>query len=203
MTIIKIKHGIPKTNEERHSNLLEEGWKQLKEPKTISGQILLSIPFMIINFLIGSIIVGLVAPNMELSFEIATLSDFFIFISIPLLLTVSLVIIHELLHLCFIPNFIKSKKTYMGFTWFGAYVLTEEILSKGRVCIISIAPFIFISIIFNFLMGIIGTYSIPILLFITLNSIGSSVDLLGFTLILFQVPKGAKVINNGFYTYFK
>lgn len=203
MEIIKIERGLPKINEEKHLNLLKEGWKQLKEPKTISGQIILSIPFMIINFLIGSIIVGLVAPNMELSFEISTLSDLFIFISTPLLLTISLVIIHELLHLSFIPNFIKSKKTYMGFTWFGAYVITEEILSKGRACFIFMAPFIFISIIFNFLIGIIGTYSIPILFFITLNSIGSSLDLLGLTLILFQVPKGAKVMSNGFYTYFK
>lgn len=200
---IKIRHGLPKTNEDNHNKLLDEGWTQLKEPKKISGHIALSIPFMIINFVISQFILGALAPNMTLSFKLIGVIDIFLAFITFLLITVILIVCHDLLHLLFVPNFIKSHKTYIGFAWLGGYVYSEEILSKGRACLIYIAPFVFLSIIFNFLLGFLGFYTIPILLFIMLNSIGSCVDMLGFTLIAFQVPRGAKVVNNGIYTYFK
>jgi len=42
------------------------------------------------------------------------------------------------MHLIFIPNFIKSNKTYIGIVPFGGYVYTEEILTKTRYIIITI-----------------------------------------------------------------
>lgn len=200
---IKIRHGLPKANEDNHKKLLDKGWTQLKEPKNILGQIALSIPFMIINFVISQFIVGTLAPNIALSFKLSGIIDIFFAFSTLLLITVILIVCHELLHLLFVPNFIKSNRTSIGFTALGGYVYSEEILSKGRVCLIYIAPFVFVSIIFNFLVGFMGFYTIPTLLFIILNSIGSSADMLGFTLIVVQVPRGAIVVNNGTYTYFK
>ena len=200
---IKIKYGLPKANEYNEKMLLEAGWKRLKEPKSFSGQIALSIPFMVINFIISQFIVGIFASNKTFSFSFSSFIDLFVGISIFLLIQIILMFSHELLHLVFVPNFTKSDKTHVGYTWFCAYVYSEEVLSKGRACLIYIAPFILLSIIFNFLLGLLGLYSIPTLIFLMLNSIGSGLDMLGVTLILLQVPKGGKVVNNGIYTYYK
>ena len=203
MVNIKIKYGLPKANEDNEKLLLDAGWKKLKEPKSFSGQIALSIPFMVINFIISQFIVGIFASNKTFSFSFSSFIDLFVGISIFLLIQIILMFSHELLHLVFVPNFTKSDKTHVGYTWFCAYVYSEEVLSKGRACLIYIAPFILLSIIFNFLLGLLGLYSIPTLIFLMLNSIGSGLDMLGVTLILLQVPKGGKVANNGIYTYYK
>jgi len=116
--------------------------------------------------------------------------------------------VHELIHLLFIPNFIKSDNTYIGFTYFGGYVDTKEALTKYRLCLILIAPFVFLSIIFNAISGLLGfydvpLYNVPLSAFIILNSIGSSVDILSLTLVLLQVPKDAYLTMNGMRTYWK
>jgi len=200
---IKIKYGLPKANEDNEKLLLEAGWKRLKEPKRFSGQIAFSIPFMVINFIISQFIVGITASNKTFSFSFSSFIELLIALLTLLLISVILMVSHELLHLIFVPNFTKSDKTHVGYTWFCAYVYSEEVLSKGRACLIYIAPFVLLSIIFNFSLGLLGLYSIPTLIFLMLNSIGSSVDMLGLTLILFQVPKGGKVVSNGIYTYYK
>jgi hypothetical protein len=41
------------------------------------------------------------------------------------------------------------------------------------------------------------------MIFIILNSIGSSGEILELILILLQVPKGAKIVTNGMRTYFR
>jgi hypothetical protein len=51
--------------------------------------------------------------------------------------------------------------------------------------------------------GVLGLYNIPLMIFIILNSIGSSGEILELILILLQVPKGAKIVNNGMRTYFR
>jgi len=48
---IKIKNDLQGFDEEIHEKLLKDGWRELR-PKSIMGQILLSIPVMIINLLI-------------------------------------------------------------------------------------------------------------------------------------------------------
>jgi len=51
--ITKIKNGLPKFDQEIHEKLLKDDWKELKEPKSLMGCVALSVPFMIVNFLIG------------------------------------------------------------------------------------------------------------------------------------------------------
>jgi len=46
---MKIKNGFPKFDQEIHEKLLKDGWKELKEPKSLMSSVALSIPFMIIN----------------------------------------------------------------------------------------------------------------------------------------------------------
>lgn len=203
MIIIKIKNSLPISNEDIHKNLLENGWKQLKEPKSITGYIILSIPFMISNLTVSQLIAGIFSSsiNRTINFigSLGLIDAIFIF----LLIGIVLIVLHELIHLIFVPHFLYSDKTLIGFIIFGGYVYTEEILSKPRAVLIQIAPFMFFSVICCLVLGYLGFYNIYILLFITFNSLGSSADILGAFLILWQVPRGAKIVSNGIHTYFK
>ena len=60
---------------------------------------------------------------------------------------IGLVFIHELIHLVFIPGFLVSDKTFLGITYFGGFVYSEEEISKSRYILITLAPFILLSII--------------------------------------------------------
>lgn len=56
--VIKIKSGLPNSNKEIHEKLLKDGWRELKEPKSLMDQAVLSISFMTINLLIEQLIMG-------------------------------------------------------------------------------------------------------------------------------------------------
>ena len=112
-------------------------------------------------------------------------------------------IAHELIHLLLIPGFFKSDKTYMGLTYLGLFVYTEEILSKKRHIAISALPFLSISILLPVLLGTTGLLNPLIIIVILLNSLGSSVDILGLIITLYQVPSDAQLTSNGVLTYWK
>nr|WP_275900606.1 metalloprotease family protein [Paenibacillus periandrae] len=114
-----------------------------------------------------------------------------------------LLLIHELIHLSLIPNFTTSKHTGIGIHIFGGFVFSEEVMSRLRFLIVSLAPFVIISIILPLLLGALG-YLNPLLIFlIILNALGSSVDLLNVVLVLSQVPKKAQIRNHGMSTFWK
>ncbi|HBI04031.1 MAG TPA: DUF3267 domain-containing protein [Paenibacillaceae bacterium] len=143
---IKVIHKFPKTDEKTHFDLIQNGWIQLKEPKTLLITILASIPLMVINTLIS---LGVIHIFSDITFSEFgfTAGSFAITIRFDALIAILLtLVIHELIHLLFIPNFMKSKKTFIGLTFFGGYVYTEEEISKTRYIVISMAPFIILSI---------------------------------------------------------
>jgi hypothetical protein len=199
---MKIQSKLPKSNPQLHLELIKNRWIPLKEPKNLTITILLSIPLMIVAAIISIGVINI--------FSSISLSDFglkpdAISITINLssvFLLIILLILHELLHLIFIPNFIKSEKTYVGLTLFGGFVFTEEEISKSRYIFISIAPFIIISIILPFILSSFGLLTTTLKFLIILNAMGSSVDLFNL-LIIKQVPKNAILKNNGTYTYWK
>ncbi|MEH7180243.1 DUF3267 domain-containing protein [Neobacillus vireti] len=200
---MKIVNKVPKSNPHLHLDLIKSGWIPMKEPKNVMSAILLSIPFMIVAAFISIGIINI--------FSSIALSDFgftsdSISISINLgiiFLLVLLIILHELLHLIFIPHFIQSQKTYIGLTLFGGFVLTEEEISKSRYIFITIAPFMIISIIMPLLLGAFGLLTPTLKILIILNAMASSVDLLNLLLIIKQVPYHAILKNNGTNTYWK
>jgi Putative zincin peptidase len=205
--IIKIKNGLPKFDQDIHEKLLKDDWKELKGPKSLMGCVALSVPFMIVNFLIGMWIMEISTSRIATDQKIITI---YVIDDAPVIIlaAIVLVVVHELIHLLFIPNFIKSDNTYIGFTYFGGYVSTKEALTKYRLCLILIAPFVFLSIIFNAILGSLGFYSVPLynvplIAFIIFNSTGSSVDILSLTLVLLQVPKDAYITSNGMRSYWK
>ncbi len=177
VTVIKIKNSFPDFNEDIHEKLLKDGWRELKEPKSLRRQVVLSIPFVIINLLISQLIMGILIPtsrinDYQISGSAQNAEELLKYILVPLLIAlviaVLMEVIHGLIHLLLIPNFIKSENTYLGFTYFGGYVYTTDVLLKSRACLIYMAPFIVLSIILNLVLGLLGLYNIPLMLFIFL-----------------------------------
>ena len=70
---MKIKNGFPKFDQEIHEKLLKDGWKELKEPKSLMSSVALSIPFMIINFLIGMWIMDISTSRIATDQKIITI----------------------------------------------------------------------------------------------------------------------------------
>ncbi|MBG9456193.1 hypothetical protein ABE61_19650 [Lysinibacillus sphaericus] len=200
---MKILNKLPKSNPNLHVKLIKNGWISMKEPENLLSAIWLSIPLMIITSMIS---IGVIK-----TFSSISLSDFgftpdglSITINLNVILWIALLlIIHELLHLIFIPNFIKSEKTSVGFTLFGAFVITEEEISKSRYIFITVAPFIILSILLPLILSVFGLLTTTLKYLVILNAMGSSVDLLNLLLIMKQVPKNATLTCNGPNTYWK
>ncbi|QPQ30596.1 DUF3267 domain-containing protein [Lysinibacillus sp. JNUCC 51] len=200
---MKLLYKLPKSNPNLHLDLIKNGWIPMKEPKNLISAILLSIPLMIVASMISIGVINIFSSISWRDFGF-TSGGISININLSVILgIVLLLIIHELLHLMFIPNFMKSEKTSVGLTLFGAFVMTEEKISKARYMFITIAPFIIISVIFPLILSIYGLLTSTIKFLIILNSMGSSVDLLNVLLIMKQVPKNATLTSNGANTYWK
>lgn len=165
---------------------------------------LASIPFMALNATITLLIAAMFVPVSFKYFGIVGTTFSFRIELIPLLFGVlGILVAHELIHLLCIPDFIHSDTTSMGITYVGGFVYTEEQLTRTRYLIISFAPFITISLILPFLLGMLNFLSPLILGVLLLNSLGSSVDMLIALHVLIQVPSGAYLVANGKDTYWK
>lgn len=120
---------IPPADKELSSKLISEGWRKLKEPSSLGKSNLFSIPFMFINGVISVLIAyALYSPMKEiLNSQQVRLS---INVDLRALIYIAIIYIymaiHELLHACFAPNFLKSDKTYWGINGFNGFVLTTE-----------------------------------------------------------------------------
>ncbi len=200
---MKILNTLPKSKQSLHLELIHNGWVPIKEPKNVLSAILLSVPFMLVNVIIS---IGIIHIFSTISLREFGLSSDSLSITINLgiiLWLALLLILHEFLHLVFIPNFIESEKTFVGFTLFGGFVITEEEIIKLRYIIITIAPFIIISVILPLLVSMCGLLTTTLKFLILLNAMASSVDMLNLLLILKQVPKHAILKSNGPKTYWK
>ncbi|MEN6390136.1 MAG: DUF3267 domain-containing protein [Syntrophomonas sp.] len=195
---------LPKTDRELFVRLLGQGWKRLREPGGLWTAVLLSIPFMILNGAISwflflrhhkplIIVINGSALNINLDLNIIA----------ALLMLLFIVLFHEFCHLVFIPDFIKSEKTCWGIGYMGGFVFTEEELSKSRFIVISLAPFIVISVIIPVILELLGLLNSLISFAAFINALGASVDLLSLTLVAFQVPSNARIKSNGSETFYK
>ncbi|MDI2882308.1 metalloprotease family protein [Clostridioides difficile] len=75
-------------------------------------------------------------------------------------------------------------------------------MSKCRFLIVSIMPFVLLSIILSILLNILGVISEYTILLCLINALGSCVDLLNICLISIQVPSKYYIKINRFETYF-
>jgi hypothetical protein len=191
-------------DKQKQLDLTANQWVKLEEPRNILTALLASIPFMALNVTITLLIAGMFVPVSFEYFGIAGTSFSFRIDLLPLLFSVlGILVVHELIHLLCIPDFIRSDRTYMGITYVGGFVYTEEQLTRTRYIIISFAPFITISIILPFILGMLNLLSPVIIGVLLLNSMGSSVDILIALHVLIQVPSKAYLVANGMDTYWK
>lgn len=200
---MKLLNKLPQSDPNLHVELMDNGWIPMKEPKNLISAILFSIPLMMVASMIS---IGVINIFSSISLNDVGFSEGAINITINfsiILWLVLLMIIHELLHLMFIPNFMKSKKTFVGLTLFGAFVMTEEEILKSRYIFITVAPFIILSIILPLILSVVGLLTTTLKFLVILNAMGSSVDLLNLLLIMKQVPNNATLTCNGPNTYWK
>lgn len=207
---MKYTKKIPKTDLELSNILISKGWKRLKEPSNLFLAILFSIPFMIINSVIFGAILFFVYPPLKDFINTATSADTFsisLNIDLKMLLFIVVIflfmIIHEFIHASFIPSFLKSDKIFWGINGLFGFVYTTEKIKKSRYILISIMPFVLLSIIFPLILSSLGLLNGFIVFLCLLNAMGSSVDSLNIWIILRQVPNGSYIVNNGFETFYK
>lgn len=198
---------IPPPDKELRNELIAKGWTKLKEPSNLAIATLLSVPFMFINGAISIVITFYLYPtlkellNSNQGFSLSFTVNLFTLIYVVIIYL--FMVVHEFLHACFIPNVIKSDKTYWGINVLFGFVFTTEKIKKGRFLISSIMPFILLSIILPFILNILGWLNGFTILLCLINSIGSCIDCLNICLVATQVPNGAYIVNNGFETYFR
>lgn len=209
---MKFVKKIPDADKKLSDKLISEGWEKIREPKNLFVTILISIPLMFINAVISILIINQfsnwwknvanmwtsIVDNSSFNITISTSSIVFFVAAVFILL-----IVHEWLHMIFIPNFIKSDKTCWGITLNGGFVATTEKIVKNRFIIISAVPFILLSVVLPIILGICGLLNNFIVFIIIINAAASSVDVINIILISVQVPRNSYIINNGFETYFK
>jgi len=202
---VHVLTSLPQADQEKLKDLRSRGWVRLKEPANALTAIMVSLPLMAVT---GALTVGIF-----MLFSAFPLEDpgyagesFSLSFSLGLSLVlgvIAVLVCHELLHLLFIPDVLHSRKTGVGLTAVGGFVYTEEVLSRSRHLLISIAPFAVISLILPFLLGIAGLLTPAFFVPILLNSLGSSVDILTMILVLIQVPKGGMLVSSGGATCWK
>jgi len=201
-----IKKIIP-VDKELKNKLISEGWTKLKEPSNLGAVILFSLPFMFINGAISFLIAVYLYPPLKgilktgNKFSISFTFDFYILLFIVIMLL--FLALHEFLHACFIPNVLKSDKTYWGFNGFAGFVYTNEKIKKDRFLIISIMPLFLLSIVLPFVLDIFDWLNGYTIFLCLINAMGSCADCLSICLVAIQVPNGSYIMNNGFETYFK
>lgn len=171
-----------------------EGWTRVREPGPWIGQIL-SLPF------------GLVALWMAWTSGCSRAVASFEALSpdqLPALM-IPLIVAHELVHALVPPEGCARRATIFG-VWPSRllfYVHHDGIGSKGNLLLRLVAPFVALTILPIVCLAAFGVSNPRLALFTLVNAAGSSMDLLGFFVILLGVPSGASVRNHGWPTYWR
>lgn len=169
--------------------------------------ILISVPLMIANLVISGLVIILTAPAILDQIPVRagsfSVSIYLTDLLLMIVLLALLLFVHEFLHLALIPGFIWSQKNYAGLTYAGPFVATGEVLTRRRFVMISVTPFIVLSILLPLIAGAAGMLSPLLSIIVLLNALGASVDMLSMFLALTQVPPGSRMVCNGMNTYWK
>lgn len=188
-----MKFVLGKMPESDEFDLWCDGWTPLREYGLIKSQ-LYALPLLLLMILLTYIFYEINHININNSFTIFVL------------LFVIIIPIHELIHGFFLPKSLLSNSVYFGFhlKTLAFYVHYEGSMTRNRFLLVLTAPLIVLSIIPMILIILIGLNHniIAIAAKLTLlNTLLSSIDILGALKIIKQVPKNADVRNKGFKTY--
>lgn len=199
----KIKQ-IPPENPLRTQMLLKEGWKPLKEPKSMPILIALALPISFLLLYVTGLWLAFLFPEFRSSLNFTKITfriDWKILFYIAGIFFYAF--IHEFIHLLMVPHILHSDKTFWGLNGFFGFVYSEEILTKSRFMIISIMPLLLLSFILPLLLRLSGIYGGYFMLLFMINAAGACVDIFNILLVGFQVPRGGHVVGNGPATYYR
>jgi hypothetical protein len=169
-----------------------DGWSSLKEPTPGKLQ-LIALP---IGLVVSTILSGfwyLRGPKVVPLLESLKLWQM-------ILIMLGVMVVHELIHALFFPNWGLDSKTVLG-CWpkkLVFYAHYEGPLNKGRFLMVFLAPFMLLSV-----LPLFYWHASPLLCLISVfNSLSACGDLTAVGLIGYQVPGGYLVRNKGWRTYF-
>jgi hypothetical protein len=111
--------------------------------------------------------------------------------------------IHEFLHAVTHPDFGISHKTIFG-AWPSHllfYVRYDGVLSRNRFIAIFAMPLLVITSAPLLIAFVSGHASILVAFLSSLNALGAGIDIFSIVILLWQVPSGAEVFNQGEHTY--
>ena len=168
------------------------GWNAIREPRPALMN-LIALPIMLVTLALMALFLR--------AFTSLKLTD----LAAPFLIAFLLVIpVHELIHALAMPGSGRGGETMIGF-WpshllFYAFHFGE--MTRGNFLAVMIAPFVVLTIIPLAVLAagvdsrFLGAVAIA-------NGAAAAGDLLGFALILTQIPRGAIVRNQGWRTYWR
>lgn len=199
---------IPEENEKYTEELLKTGWKKLKEP-SLTTSMMISFPISIfLIFLNIKYLQYFFSPLKEIMNNRG--NGFVMEIKLGiwklifyLLMTIVFFILHEFVHLMLMPNFLKSERTFWGMRATYFFAFTEEEMSKFRMMTVLIAPLVLLSFILPVFLNMLGIMNGFTVFLCIVNAGGSYLDVFFIILILFRIPNGSIVKNNGVVTFYK
>lgn len=204
---MKFTNKMPTTDTVLRNKLLSQRWTKIKEPSSSFSACVISIPFALLAGFIFCSLVFYINPSLKELFKFKDELSIVISINANTLLFLfgiyAFALLHELIHAVFIPNAFKSNKVFIVIKSIFGFVYTTEKISKFNFLVISIMPFILLSIVLPVILNFLGLLNIYTFLLCFVNALGSCVDLLTMFLISIQVPNKSYIITNGFETYFK
>ncbi len=201
---MKYVKSMPKADTGQTEKLKKDGWKKLKEPRTVLRASLLSLP---LSILLGGITIGYAVWLKPELLDIFMQDTIVLSFDLKFILMVPLyfvyMFIHEMLHAVCTPNVLKSDKTVWGLNGLFGFVVTEEKMSRKRFMLVSVMPFLVLSLVSLTVCRFLNVLNGYVLVFSVLNAMGSCVDFFNLLLIMVQVGRRQQIVNVGMETYFK
>jgi len=203
---MKYVKNLPGTDEGLSQALRDKSWTMIKEPRRVTSLMMAALPFALLNAWIYLFLLANLNPEGGLHLRTETfsfsISINFIEIILGLAACYMFMVLHEFIHALLIPNAFQSDKTVWGLNAMYGFVSTREAMKKGRFLLISILPFVCLSLILPVILHLTGHLSGFMIFLCLINALGSCVDVMNIVLVAFQVPRGRWVITNGFETYY-
>lgn len=171
-------------------------WRALREPRHIAAVIVLALPLGALAAVGYLVLALLLHPTGEfvLSFGQGAVVALLLFVPV-----------HELLHAVAVPGSLGSPQLVVG-VWPRAalvYVHYNGELGRARWLLVALLPLSAISLVTLILTQLVPPWEDFLLTFGVFNALGSGGDLLAAALVVAGVPRGARLRNQGWRTYWR
>lgn len=192
---MRYMRSVPVVDMDANEDFLRGGWtpfKRLSKSLSLTFQILIIIALA----LKASMLLTFLNPSLKIELQsVSVIAVIFIFFA--------QIIIHEMVHACFMPGGIRSNAVYIGLSFSTAFTYTTQEIKRGRYLLMTMAPLFLLSVLLPVILSLFGGLGQYASMFCFFNAIGSCADCLNLVLVLFGVPNGARIICNGPQIYYK